>query len=105
MAQKMAMGTTLTKNAKDRAAKVLDQLAKLGVEAKLVGSLVLDKFAAGSNVDFLILKCPQHLKYKLESHVEDLMGDIRFDVVYADETPAHVLKKMSDETNIPAKNA
>jgi predicted nucleotidyltransferase len=105
MALAMADNTTLTKLAQDRAAKVLDLMAKLGVEAKLVGSLATDRFAVGSDVDFLVLKCPQKLKYALEAKVEDLMGDIGFDVVYADETPAQVLRKMTTLPSSAPKNA
>jgi predicted nucleotidyltransferase len=105
MALKMATRKTLTKLAQDRAEKVMDMMAKLGVEAKLVGSLATGRFAPGSDVDFLILTCPQKLKYTLEAKVENLMGDIGFDVVYADETPAHVLRKMTTLPSSAAKNA
>jgi predicted nucleotidyltransferase len=81
--------------AKSSAAAVLKMFAELGVTATLVGSLKVGRFSDFSDVDFLVESCPKHLKYRLESFVEDLMGTIKFDLIYADEAPAHILKKMT----------
>jgi transcriptional regulator with XRE-family HTH domain len=70
-----------------KAAAVLGRLAAAGVRALVFGSLAKGTFREGSDVDFLVLRCPARLKYRIESLVEDLMGAIPFDVVYADEMP------------------
>ena len=65
-----------------------------GVDAVVTGSLAAGKFRQDSDVDFLVRVCPPHLKYKIESMVEDLMGEIHFDVVYREELPARILARM-----------
>jgi predicted nucleotidyltransferase len=50
-----------------------------------VGSLIEDRFALHSDVDFLVERCPRQLKYSIESVVESVMLDIPFDVIYQDE--------------------
>lgn len=71
--------------ATSRAAKVIQFLSTKGVKARVVGSLVKDRFALHSDVDFLIDECPRQLKYSIESDVESIMLDIPFDVIYQDE--------------------
>ncbi len=105
MARKMTDSAGMKQDAENRAAKVLEFLALSGVEASVVGSLGTDRFDASSDVDFLVSSCPKHLKYRLEARVEDLMGDFKFDVIYADETPAHVLKKMTAPLRSNTTNA
>jgi len=63
-------------------------LAGMGVTARVIGSLATGRFGPGSDVDFLIMECPRHLKYRIEGVVEDCLGDLPFDVVYIDEIPA-----------------
>jgi predicted nucleotidyltransferase len=77
-----------------RAAQVLVMLRGRGVEVSVVGSLANGTFGPTSDVDFLITKCPISLKYRIESAVEDQMGDIPFDVVYREEAKEFVLRKM-----------
>lgn len=77
-----------------RAARVLVALRKHGVEASVVGSLAEGTFGAASDVDFLVTKCPSSLKYRIESTVEDEMGDIPFDLVYREEAKEFVLRRM-----------
>lgn len=59
----------------------------MGVEARIFGSLAMGIFSSRSDVDFLVVSCPTELKYTIEGRVEDLMGDLPFDVVYLDEIP------------------
>lgn len=62
-------------------------LESLGVSARVIGSLANGTFGKSSDIDFLILDCPQHLKYGIEGRVEDELGGHPFDVVYLDEVP------------------
>ena len=71
--------------ATSRAAKVVQVLSTQGVRARVVGSLIEDRFALHSDVDFLVERCPRQLKYSIESVVESVMLDIPFDVIYQDE--------------------
>jgi len=68
-----------------RARAALDWLARQGVEAAVVGSLARGTFRGHSDVDILVMACPQHLKYAIEGGVEDRMEGLPFDVLYLDE--------------------
>jgi predicted nucleotidyltransferase len=84
------------KTAFSRAAEVLEALKIRGVDAVVAGSLASGEFGAASDVDFLVRSCPRHLKYKIESLVEDIMDEIHFDVVYREELPTRILTRMED---------
>lgn len=56
-----------------------------GVSVMLTGSLARGDFNAHSDVDFLITRCPQEWKYRIESVVEDEMRGVAFDVIYEEE--------------------
>lgn len=85
---------SLRRTAAARAIRVLRMLACLGVTARVVGSLADGRFDERSDIDLLVLDCPQALRYAIEGRIEDLMGDIRFDVVYRDEARPAVLEGM-----------
>lgn len=79
------------RNAGARAASVLQSLAILDVHASVVGALATEQFGLWSDVDFLIIKCPRHLKYGVEADIEAIMADIPFDTVYQEEVrPAYL---------------
>jgi predicted nucleotidyltransferase len=78
-----------------RAAAVLVALEGRGVDAVVTGSLAARKFGPGSDVDFLVKACPEHLRYALEAAVEDIMLDIPFDLVYRDELPVRIAERMA----------
>jgi predicted nucleotidyltransferase len=78
-----------------RAAAVLKALQTRGVDAVVTGSLAARNFGPGSDVDFLVRACPEHLRYALEAAVEDIMLDIPFDLVYRDELPVRVAERMA----------
>lgn len=79
----------------DRARLAVEDLRSLGVEAKVVGSLARGTFNDLSDVDFLVVSCPAHLKYAIEGSVEDRMEEIPFDVIYLDEIPARKLERFT----------
>lgn len=72
------------------ACRVLD---KIGVIAQVMGSLTTDRFGPGSDIDFLVVDCPRHLKYAIEGTIEDCLHGLPFDVVYLDEVPKHKLAR------------
>ena len=93
-----------------RAASALKELEKRGVDAVVTGSLAARRFGRGSDVDFLVRACPEHLRYALEAAVEDIMLEIPFDLVYRDEIPVRVAERMaktaatSDELTFAARD-
>jgi predicted nucleotidyltransferase len=65
----------------------VDMMKEKGVSALVIGSLAKGHFGAHSDVDFLLTSCPREYKYAIEAKVEDIMGDLPFDVVYLEEIP------------------
>ncbi len=76
-------------------------LVGLGVDALITGSLARGKFSSASDIDFLVTRCPPGLKYAIEAKIEDILGEIGFDVIYLDELPADKLSRFTDGA-IPA---
>ncbi|MCE5360452.1 MAG: hypothetical protein JJ714_05595 [Acidithiobacillus sp.] len=73
-----------------RAKMVIDRLRSMGIEAEIIGSLASNGFHVKSDVDFLVKKLADPTqRYAIESMVEDVLKDIPFDVVYADELRWH----------------
>ena len=80
-----------------RAREATAVLAELGVKARIVGSLASGRFRPGSDIDFLIVECPRHLKYGIEGIIEDHLGGFPFDVVYLDEVPDRKRARLTRE--------
>jgi predicted nucleotidyltransferase len=70
-----------------RARNACAMLAGMGVTARVFGSLATGRFGLDSDIDFLVVECPRHLKYGIEGAVEDCLVGLPFDVVYLDEVP------------------
>jgi hypothetical protein len=90
----MGLGNEMTPSSSDRRQRAIDgakrasaELRLLGVEVLVTGSLAIGDFGSHSEVDFLVFQCPRHLKYAIESVVEDVIDGLPFDVVYLDEVP------------------
>ncbi|MCG5541548.1 MULTISPECIES: nucleotidyltransferase family protein [unclassified Halorhodospira] len=74
--------------------EALGRLQKLGVEARVTGSLARGTFHERSDVDFLIIRLPdEELRYRLERVIEEAMDGIPFDVVYLDEVSHPELRR------------
>jgi predicted nucleotidyltransferase len=56
-----------------------------GISALVIGSLAKGKFGPDSDIDFLLTSCPRKFKYAIEAEVEDILGDLPFDVIYLEE--------------------
>lgn len=50
-----------------------------------MGSLARGDFMLHSDVDILVVRCPEELRYRVEGLVEDCLEGLPFDVVYLDE--------------------
>lgn len=78
----------------EAAKRVAVSLKERGVEVRLVGSLARGTdFDASSDIDFLVLKCPEDLRYRIEADVEDMLEGIPFDVTYLDEVNSDHFRK------------
>ena len=69
----------------ERAKEVSRALRRKGVDVKVIGSLAKGGFSIGSDVDFLVVRCPIEQKYRIEAEVEDTLSELTFDVLYLDE--------------------
>ena len=90
------------KSALHRVEQVLTYFETTGVSATSLGTITSDAFSGRSDVNFLIFSCPDHLCYRIESSVEDIMGPISFDVVYYD-TFSENFKSRLAKLNLPIK--
>jgi predicted nucleotidyltransferase len=71
-----------------RARAAVDMMKEKGISALVIGSLAKGTFGPDSDIDFLLTACPRKYKYAIEAKVEDILGDLPFDVAYLDEIPA-----------------
>lgn len=71
-----------------RARAAVSALARVGVSARVTGSLARGRFGIHSDIDFLVTSCPRSLKYAIEGIVEDALEGVPFEVIYLDEIPA-----------------
>jgi predicted nucleotidyltransferase len=76
-----------------RARAAVDMMQDKGISALVIGSLAKGKFGPDSDVDFLLTSCPRKYKYAIEAQVEDILGDLPFDVIYLEEIPADRVKR------------
>jgi predicted nucleotidyltransferase len=76
-----------------RTADVCTELGRLGVTARVIGSLASGRFGPTSDIDLLITQCPRHLKYAIEGTIEEALRGLPFDVVYLDDIPEHKLDR------------
>ncbi len=52
-----------------------------GVRIVVIGSLAKGGFDLGSDVDFVVVECPDRLRYAIEGIVEDGLDGIPFDII------------------------
>jgi predicted nucleotidyltransferase len=71
-------------------------LERRGVRVVITGSLARGGFDQDSDVDFVVIECPDRLRYAIESIVEDGLDGIPFDVIYQDEIPARRLHRFME---------
>lgn len=90
----------------EAARRVAVSMKERGVEVRLVGSLARGRdFDAESDIDFLVLDCPEDLRYRIEADVEDMLEGIPFDVTYLDEVKSdHFRKRLLEDAINLAKD-
>jgi predicted nucleotidyltransferase len=75
---------------------VTSTLTELGVTVLVTGSLARGCFGPHSDIDFLVTSCPRHLKYSIEGTLEDILGGVRFDIIYLDEIPSWKVPRFTE---------
>jgi predicted nucleotidyltransferase len=80
----------------EAARRAAAELASREVKVVVTGCLARGAFGRGSDVDFVVLECPRHLKYAIEGIVEDELRGIPFNVVYKEEIPPAKLRRFMD---------
>ena len=75
-----------------------DALAALAVHAVVTGSLARGEFRPHSDIDLLVIDCPQHVKYAIEGSWTTLWPVSHFDVVYLDEPTPWKAARFSERT-------
>ncbi len=66
-----------------RATAVLEAMGVATV--RVVGSLAAGGFHPGSDIDLLVIDCPDGLKYRIEGPVEDTLEGFPFHILYLEE--------------------
>ncbi|MCL7421778.1 MAG: nucleotidyltransferase domain-containing protein [Methylobacter sp.] len=92
----------LKKQAKARQQRALSlanqamaMMREKGIDVRLFGSILTNDFKSHSDVDFLIISCPDEWRYTIESYIESIMLDIPFDVAYLDELPPEYKERLN----------
>ncbi len=83
------------RRAVDRARAAVDMMKEKGISAMVIGSLAKGKFGPESDIDFLVTSCPRKYKYAIEAEVEDILGDLPFDLIYLEEIPADRVERFT----------
>ena len=73
------------REARELAARALQQLASHGVRARLIGSLARGTFRATSDIDILIEDAGGLSAQKIEEVARKAIGEFPFDIVYTEE--------------------
>jgi len=85
----------IRQKALQKAVEATEQMERLGVTIEIIGSLAKGTFGPGSDIDFLVRKCPAELVYAIEGKIEDIVHPFAFDVVYFNEIPPHKMQRLT----------
>ena len=73
-------------------------LCRLGAkESFIFGSLITGNFQEHSDIDIGVLGLPPEHIYKVESKIEEILGGMRFDLVYMENAPAYLVEKIREK--------
>jgi predicted nucleotidyltransferase len=81
--------------AMQKAEEVCLYLCSLGAkEAFIFGSLVSGNFWEHSDIDIGVFELPEKYIYRVESKIEDIVGGMKFDLVYMEYAPAYLVQRI-----------
>ncbi len=81
-----------------RAEEACLYLCRLGAkESFIFGSLLSGDFREHSDIDLAVWGLPREHIYKVESKIEEIVGGMRFDLVYLENAPAYLEKRIREK--------
>jgi predicted nucleotidyltransferase len=73
-------------------------LCRLGAkESFIFGSLLSGHFRERSDIDLAVSGLPREHIYNVESKIEEIVGGMRFDLVYMENAPAYLVKRIREK--------
>lgn len=73
-------------------------LCSLGAkESFIFGSLLSGTFREHSDIDLAVSGLPREHIYKVESKIEEIVGGMHFDLVYLEDAPGYLVKRIREK--------
>jgi predicted nucleotidyltransferase len=73
-------------------------LISLGArEAYVFGSVLGERFRDHSDIDLAVFGLPEEYIYKIEGKIEELLEGAPFDLIYLEEAPPHIARRIREE--------
>ncbi len=73
-------------------------LCRLGAnESFIFGSLISGDFREHSDIDIGVWGLPREHVYKVEAKIEEILGGMSFDLVYMENAPAYLVKRIREK--------
>ena len=66
-------------------------------ESFIFGSLISGDFREQSDIDIGVFGLPREHIYKVEARIEEILGGMRFDLVYMENAPAYLVKRIREK--------
>jgi predicted nucleotidyltransferase len=81
-----------------RAEAACRYLLSLGAtEAYLFGSVLSERYRDHSDIDIAVYGLPQEQIYRVEGKIEELLDGAPFDLVYLEESPPHIARRIREK--------
>jgi predicted nucleotidyltransferase len=82
----------------ERAEAACRYLLSLGArEAYIFGSVLNRKYRDHSDIDIAVYGLPEKYIYKVEGKIEELLEGAPFDLIYLEESPPHIARRIREE--------
>jgi predicted nucleotidyltransferase len=82
----------------ERAEAACRYLISLGArEAYVFGSILSRRYRDHSDIDIAVYGLPEEYIYKVEGKIEELLEGSPFDLVYLEESPPHIARRIREE--------
>ncbi len=86
------------KEAMEMADAACRYLLSLGArEVYLFGSVLGDRYRDHSDIDIAVFGLPREQVYRVEGAIEELHGGAPFDLIYLEESPPRLAKRIREE--------
>jgi len=82
----------------ERAEEACLHLCRLGAkEAFIFGSVLSEYFGEHSDIDLAVSGLPSEHIYKVEAAIEEIVGGMRFDLVYLETAPQYLVERIREK--------